>query len=43
MQSFQLYEHASTIPDKSYTRGDWQEGYQSLKEEFDYWIDSTLR
>lgn len=39
MQSFQLYEHASTIPDKSYTRGDWQQGYQSLKEEFDYWID----
>lgn len=41
MQSFQLYEHASTIPDKSYARGDWQEGYQSLKEEFDYSIDDV--
>ncbi|MBR8840222.1 MAG: carotenoid oxygenase family protein [Stigonema ocellatum SAG 48.90 = DSM 106950] len=41
MQSFQLYERASTVPDKSYTRGDWQGGYQSLKQEFDYWIDDV--
>jgi len=41
MQSFQLYEHASTVPDKSYTHGNWQEGYQSLKQEFDYWIDDV--
>ncbi|MBA3921924.1 MAG: carotenoid oxygenase family protein [Nostocaceae cyanobacterium] len=39
MQSFQLYEHASTVPQKSYTRGDWQGGYQSLHQELDYWID----
>jgi all-trans-8'-apo-beta-carotenal 15,15'-oxygenase len=25
--------------EKSYTREDWQKGYASLKEEFDYWID----
>ncbi|MEY3223053.1 MAG: hypothetical protein RLZZ203_1909, partial [Cyanobacteriota bacterium] len=24
---------------KSYTLKDWQGGYESLKEEFDYWID----
>ena len=41
MQSFQLYERASTVPDKSYTRGDWQLGYESLKQEFDYWIDDV--
>lgn len=41
MQSFQLYERASTIPEKSYARGDWQSGYQSLKQEFDYWIDDV--
>ncbi|MBD2776370.1 carotenoid oxygenase family protein [Iningainema tapete] len=39
MQSFQLYERASTVPEKSYTRGDWQKGYESLKQEYDYWID----
>ena len=41
MQSFQLYEHASTVPVKSYERGDWQKGYESLPEEFDYWIDDV--
>lgn len=25
--------------EKSYTRADWQGGYQSLTQEFDYWID----
>ncbi len=40
MQSFQLYERAS-IADQSYTRGDWQSGYESLKQEFDYWIDDV--
>lgn len=39
MQTFQLYERASSVPEKSYTRGGWQAGYQSLKQEFDYWID----
>jgi len=38
MQNFQLYERAST-PEKSYSRENWQGGYQSLTEEFDYWID----
>ena len=41
MQSFQLYEHASTVPIKSYEREDWQKGYESLPEEFDYWIDDV--
>ncbi|MDF5715769.1 MAG: carotenoid oxygenase family protein [Rhizonema sp. NSF051] len=41
MQSFQLYERASTVPETSYTRGDWRTGYESLKQEFDYWIDSV--
>ncbi|OKH45083.1 Apocarotenoid-15,15'-oxygenase [Calothrix sp. HK-06] len=40
MQGFQLYEHATTIPEPSYLRDDWQGGYQSLKEENDYWIDN---
>ncbi|OKH36343.1 Apocarotenoid-15,15'-oxygenase [[Phormidium ambiguum] IAM M-71] len=41
MQSFQLYEHASTVPPKSYDRQKWQKGYQSLKQEFNYWIDDV--
>jgi all-trans-8'-apo-beta-carotenal 15,15'-oxygenase len=39
MQSFQLHKGVSTVSDKSYTREDWQGGYESLKQEFDYWID----
>jgi len=39
MQNFQLYEQASTLPIKSYDRQKWQKGYQSLKQEFNYWID----
>ncbi len=39
MQNFQLNEQASTVIEKSYNHKDWQGGYQSLKEEFDYWID----
>ena len=41
MQSFQLYEHASSVPTDSYTRQDWQKGYESLKQELDYWIDDV--
>jgi all-trans-8'-apo-beta-carotenal 15,15'-oxygenase len=41
MQSFQLHERASTVPAKSFTRQDWQKGYESLKEELDYWIDDV--
>lgn len=41
MQTFQLYEHASTAPVKSYNTQDWQGGYESLKEEFDYEIDDV--
>ncbi|MEA5571256.1 carotenoid oxygenase family protein [Calothrix sp. UHCC 0171] len=33
----QEQESISTV--KSYTREDWQGGYTSLKEEYDYWID----
>lgn len=39
MQNFQLYKETSTTTDKSYNRKDWQGGYQSVTEEFDYWID----
>jgi all-trans-8'-apo-beta-carotenal 15,15'-oxygenase len=39
MQTFQLYEHASTVPVTSYNAQDWQRGYESLKQEYDYWID----
>lgn len=39
MQTFQLYEHASTVPVKSYDTKKWQRGYESLNQEFDYWID----
>jgi all-trans-8'-apo-beta-carotenal 15,15'-oxygenase len=44
MQGFQLGERA-TLPNPdqisslSFTLQDWQKGYQSLHEEFDYWID----
>ncbi len=41
MQSFQLHERASSVPTKSYQREDWQKGYESLKEELDYWIDDV--
>lgn len=37
MQSLKPEKRA--IPEKSYTREDWQGGYQSLTQEFDYWID----
>ncbi len=38
MQNFKIDERDS-ITEKSYSREDWREGYQSLKEEYDYWID----
>ena len=41
MQSFQLHERASSVPTNSYQRQDWQKGYESLKQEFDYWIDDV--
>jgi len=40
MQSFQLHERASTVP-TPHTRQDWQRGYESVKEESDYWIDDV--
>lgn len=39
MQNIQIDER-DTSKEKSYTREHWREGYQSLKEEFDYWIDN---
>ena len=39
MQSFQLGEHASTVPITSYNTQEWQKGYRSLDREDDYWID----
>lgn len=41
MQTFQVYEQGSTVPEKSYNRGNWQKGYESLEKEFDYWIDDV--
>lgn len=41
MQSFQLYEHATSMPTNPYEREDWQKGYRSLKQEFDYCIDDV--
>jgi all-trans-8'-apo-beta-carotenal 15,15'-oxygenase len=35
----QLFEHASTVPITSYNTEEWQKGYRSLKQEFEYWID----
>ena len=29
----------SQVLEKSYTLKDWQGGYESLTEEYDYWID----
>ncbi|MBD1995620.1 carotenoid oxygenase family protein [Leptolyngbya sp. FACHB-541] len=41
MQSFQLHEHATSVPVNSYQLEEWQKGYESLREEFDYWIDQV--
>jgi all-trans-8'-apo-beta-carotenal 15,15'-oxygenase len=41
MQNLQFNQSATIDAQKSYNRWDWQEGYQSLKEEFDYWIDDV--
>lgn len=38
---FQLHERAATVPTNSYQREDWQKGYESLKQEFDYPIDDV--
>lgn len=40
MQSFQLYERAA-MPAPSYKQEEWQTGYRSLKQEFDYAIDEV--
>ncbi|BAZ27905.1 Retinal pigment epithelial membrane protein [Cylindrospermum sp. NIES-4074] len=37
MQTLKIPEQPNS--EKSYTRADWQGGYQSLTQEFDYWID----
>ncbi len=39
MQNLEIQE--SLVSEKSYTRTDWQRGYQSLTQEFDYWIDDV--
>jgi all-trans-8'-apo-beta-carotenal 15,15'-oxygenase len=40
MQTFEVQEQVFTASAKSYNRNDWQGGYKSLKQEFDYWIDN---
>jgi all-trans-8'-apo-beta-carotenal 15,15'-oxygenase len=37
----QLHERATTVSPKSYQRHDWQRGYESLKQEYDYSIDDV--
>ncbi|MDB9374582.1 carotenoid oxygenase family protein [Nodularia sphaerocarpa] len=39
MQTLKTEENLS--PKKSYTREDWQGGYKSLTQEYDYWIDDV--
>lgn len=41
MQGFQLFEHAATVPTRSYNTKEWQRGYRSLHKEYDYWIDEV--
>ena len=38
MQNFKI-DKQDLATEKSYSRQDWREGYQSVTEEFDYWID----
>ncbi len=38
MQNFKIDER-DLITEKSYSRESWREGYQSITEEYDYWID----
>lgn len=33
-----LKSQETSVTEKLYTRADWQGGYQSLTQEFDYWI-----
>ncbi|MEC4814768.1 MAG: carotenoid oxygenase family protein [Scytonema sp. PMC 1069.18] len=40
-QNFELKDCTSKVSEKSYDRWDWQGGYQSLTQEFDYWIDNV--
>ncbi|MCP6760449.1 MAG: carotenoid oxygenase family protein [Fischerella sp. CENA71] len=39
MQTFETQKQISQVFTKPYNRNDWQGGYKSLKQEFDYWID----
>lgn len=43
MQSARLFETAATTPPPSdaYVMQDWQQGYRSLDQEFDYWIEDV--
>lgn len=42
MQGFQLNERALTAPPAlSYTQQEWQGGYRSLNQEFEYWIEDV--
>jgi all-trans-8'-apo-beta-carotenal 15,15'-oxygenase len=40
-QISELNDRSDKVSEKSYARLDWQGGYQSLTQEFDYWIDSV--
>ena len=41
MQTLETQDHQQDhqVLEKSYTIKDWQGGYESLSEEYDYWID----
>lgn len=40
MQNSTLKEQNPTLNGKSYTREDWQKGYESQPNEYEYWIDN---
>lgn len=41
MPTQEAQKHAFVAPVKSYDLNEWQRGYESLKQEFDYWIDDV--
>src|SRR5919202_5032314 len=40
MQTLQSFPHQTAAQNVSYDRADWQRGYESQPNEFDYWIDN---
>src|SRR4028118_956825 len=40
MQNLQSFQPQTAAQKSSYDRADWQRGYESQPNEFDYWIDN---